>query len=123
MGFLIVFDSHDNKSFDEAICLHTLLTDELERRNERLRPVIFLVAAKTDKDPESEMFTSIIGQSEAYSAKTFTRLWKVSAMDGRNIKKMFKDMMYLIQGNELLWQIEIEEEEYEEEEEQECSIM
>eukprot|EP00922_Rhytidocystis_sp_ex-Travisia-forbesii_P069246 GHVS01103317.1.p1 GENE.GHVS01103317.1~~GHVS01103317.1.p1 ORF type:complete len:247 (-),score=26.02 GHVS01103317.1:197-937(-) len=88
MGYLIVFDALNNKSFDEALNLHDLLNEELQRRNERLKPVVFLVATKIDKNPESQILQSIVSQAETYSQKMRMRLWKVSAVDGKNVKRV-----------------------------------
>eukprot|EP00922_Rhytidocystis_sp_ex-Travisia-forbesii_P068875 GHVS01102739.1.p1 GENE.GHVS01102739.1~~GHVS01102739.1.p1 ORF type:complete len:249 (-),score=43.60 GHVS01102739.1:135-881(-) len=121
MGFIFVFDAHSNASFDEVLNLHALLTDQLDKKNEILKPVVFLVATKIDKDPESQTYQSIITQAEVYSQKAMVPLWKVSAVDGKNIKQMFEHVIRLIFGNELLWRVEIEKESPPEE--SECTLM
>eukprot|EP00922_Rhytidocystis_sp_ex-Travisia-forbesii_P057683 GHVS01085377.1.p1 GENE.GHVS01085377.1~~GHVS01085377.1.p1 ORF type:complete len:250 (+),score=41.36 GHVS01085377.1:46-795(+) len=121
MGLFLVFDSHSNASFDEALNLHASLNDQLEKKNEKLRPVVFLVATKIDKDIESATYQSIITQAEVYSQTMMMKLWKVSSVDGKNIKHMFEDMMRLIFGNEIMWRVEIEE--APEPEEKTCAVM
>lgn len=124
MGFILVFDANSNSSFEGVLNLHALINEYLDNRNDRLKPVISIVATKIDKDPECPTFQSIITQAETYSQKMMIRFWKVSAFENKNVKRMFKDMIYLIQGNQLLWMMEPEEQETEkEEEESECVVM
>merc|ERR1712194_332385 len=42
MGFLIVFDATDTKSYEEALNLHALLLDDLKKKKIKLEPVVYL---------------------------------------------------------------------------------
>eukprot|EP00922_Rhytidocystis_sp_ex-Travisia-forbesii_P057676 GHVS01085370.1.p1 GENE.GHVS01085370.1~~GHVS01085370.1.p1 ORF type:complete len:123 (+),score=15.33 GHVS01085370.1:222-590(+) len=113
--------AHVWPEYAQALNLHASLNDQLEKKNEKLRPVVFLVATKIDKDIESATYQSIITQAEVYSQTMMMKLWKVSSVDGKNIKHMFEDMMRLIFGNEIMWRVEIEE--APEPEEKTCAVM
>eukprot|EP01068_Selenidium_serpulae_P003507 Selendium_serpulae@DN3105_c1_g1_i1.p1 len=121
MGYLICFDAFNMKSWLEAIRVHTRLVERLEMQKSQT-PVIFLVATKTDKLPENDEEATIIPMAEQYVAKEFMRLWKTSALDGKNILNMFRDMTYLVLGNGQLWEIEYDASSEEEEPEEGCKV-
>ncbi|KAL8439319.1 hypothetical protein Efla_003956 [Eimeria flavescens] len=100
MGFLIVFDVTDPASFNKATELYDLPI---------ITPVIFLVANKTDVDPQGDTTTRLMGRAELYAQQVFCRLWHVSAFTGKNIKKMFVDMIQLIFANGMLWELDYQE--------------
>eukprot|EP00392_Amoebophrya_sp_AT5.2_P013302 g13420.t1 len=103
MGFLIVFDANDTKSYEEALNLHSLLLDDLKRKKIKLEPVVYLVANKIDKDPHSDTFCQIIASAELYSKEKMIRFWQVSALEFVRVKKMFREMVSKIRSNQILW--------------------
>ncbi|CAD7932069.1 unnamed protein product [Amoebophrya sp. A25] len=103
MGFLIVFDANDTKSYEEALNLHVLLQDDLKRKKIKLEPVVYLVANKIDKDPQSETYCQIIASAELYSKEKMIRFWQVSALESIRVKKMFREMVAKIRSNQMLW--------------------
>ncbi|XP_026194263.1 uncharacterized protein LOC34620042 [Cyclospora cayetanensis] len=124
MGFLIVFDVNSPESFSKATELYDLVKDFAEYRNSMISPVIFLVANKTDVDPQGDVPTRLLGRAELYAQQVFCRLWQVSAHTGKNIKKMFVDMIQLIYANGMLWELDYQEESASEEsDEDRCTIM
>merc|ERR1712178_518731 len=44
MGFMIVFDANDEKSYTEALNVHLMLDEDLRKKKIRLKPVFYLVA-------------------------------------------------------------------------------
>merc|ERR1719188_386522 len=106
MGYMIVFDSNDPKSYEEALNLHLLLKEDLARRKIKLEPVVYLVANKIDKDPQSETFFQIMASAELYSKEKMIRFWQVSAMEFIRVKKMFREMVSKIRSNQILWLID-----------------
>ncbi|CDJ49916.1 Ras family domain containing protein, putative [Eimeria brunetti] len=89
-----------------------------------ISPVIFLVANKTDVDPQGDVPTRLLGRAELFAQQVFCRLWHVSAFTGKNIKKMFVDMAQLILSNGMLWELDYHEESgSEESEEERCVLM
>ncbi|CEM33706.1 unnamed protein product [Vitrella brassicaformis CCMP3155] len=115
MGYMIVFDVTDKKSFDEACGIYLMLQEELEKKREKIKPIVFLVANKIDKESDSPQVRECIQIAEAYSQKMMLRLYRVSAIQNKAIKKLFRDMLTMIRGHQLLWMMEGEEEEVEEE--------
>lgn len=103
MGFMIVFDANDTKSYEEALNLHLLLQEDLKRKKIKLEPVVYLVANKIDKDPQSDTFFQIIASAELYSKEKMIRLWQVSALEFVRVKKMFREMVNKIRSNQILW--------------------
>ncbi|KAF8819381.1 Ras family protein [Cardiosporidium cionae] len=135
MGYMFVFDANEKSSFEEAINLYQLLEEYLDERQEKIRPISFLVANKivvcdkltfqigegsapfivADVNPNSSVFQSIITEAELFAQKKFIRLWKVSATQQERTRALFRDMIYLILAHTSLWLIDIEEESSEEE--------
>ncbi|KAL8275198.1 hypothetical protein Esti_000870 [Eimeria stiedai] len=72
MGFLIVFDVTDPASFNKAMELYDL---------PMITPVVFLVANKTDVDPQGEATTRLISRAEVYAQQVFCRLWQESGSE------------------------------------------
>eukprot|EP00397_Hematodinium_sp_SG-2012_P053147 GEMP01063261.1.p1 GENE.GEMP01063261.1~~GEMP01063261.1.p1 ORF type:complete len:126 (+),score=27.06 GEMP01063261.1:673-1050(+) len=103
MGFLIVFDATDPESYKEALNIHLMLDEDLKKKKIRLKPVIYLVANKIDKDPACEVFSQIITSAEVYSHSKMIRFWQVSALEYKRVKKMFREMLNAIRSNQLLW--------------------
>ncbi|CAD7944188.1 unnamed protein product [Amoebophrya sp. A120] len=106
MGFLIVFDANETKSYEEALNLHSLLLDDLKRKKIKLEPVVYLVANKIDKDPHSDTFCQIIASAELYSKEKMIRFWQVSSMEFVRVKKMFREMVSKIRSNQILWLVD-----------------
>lgn len=106
MAFLIVFDSNERESFDTACRIHSMLMESLDVQRVRVRPYICFVANKTEKDPLSEEHKLIIEQAEQYTQRAFVRLMKVSAVTAKNVKRTFWDLLYLVIGNQVLWELE-----------------
>jgi len=106
MGFLVVFDATDTKSYEEALNILLLLEDDLKKKKCRLKPVIYLVANKIDKDPACDIFVNIINSAEVYSLSKMIRFWQVSALEYKRVKKMFREMLNAIKSNQTLWLLE-----------------
>ena len=66
-----------NFRYEEALNLHLLLQEDLKKKKIKLKPVVYLVANKIDKDPQSEIFQQIITSAELYSQQKMIRFWQV----------------------------------------------
>lgn len=86
MGFLIVFDANDSKSYEEALNLHMLLLEDIKRRRIKLQPVVFLVANKIDADPQSEAFLQIMASAELYARERMVGFWQVQGGGGGGLQ-------------------------------------
>eukprot|EP00386_Alphamonas_edax_P008330 GDKI01027326.1.p1 GENE.GDKI01027326.1~~GDKI01027326.1.p1 ORF type:complete len:260 (+),score=78.21 GDKI01027326.1:144-923(+) len=121
MAFIIVFDVTDRKSWQEAVNLHQMLEADMARREQErkerspAKPVIFLVGNKIDKDGDD--VEEISGMAEAYSQQKFVPLCLVSATEFKGVKKLFREVLRLLRGNQALWLLEAEEESSDEERE------
>ncbi|PHJ19688.1 ras family protein [Cystoisospora suis] len=123
MGMLIVFDVNRKQTFNKAMEIYDTIESVLDFKQETLKPIIFLVGTQYDVDPTSEKVQSLLGEAETYAQAKFLRFWKVSAIDGKNVKKMFREMIYRILGMVMLWDFVYEEDSTSEEENEGCSIM
>jgi len=106
MGFLVVFDATDTKSYEEALNILLMLDDDLKKKKSHWKPVIYLVANKIDKDPACDVFINIINSAEVYSLSKMIRFWQVSALEYKRVKKMFREMLNAIKSNQTLWLLE-----------------
>eukprot|EP00746_Dinoflagellata_sp_MGD_P005101 gnl/MRDRNA2_/MRDRNA2_109878_c0_seq1.p1 gnl/MRDRNA2_/MRDRNA2_109878_c0~~gnl/MRDRNA2_/MRDRNA2_109878_c0_seq1.p1 ORF type:complete len:260 (-),score=58.06 gnl/MRDRNA2_/MRDRNA2_109878_c0_seq1:10-789(-) len=103
MGFMIVFDANSEKSYTEALNIHMMLEEDLLKKKIRLKPVIYLVANKIDKDPTSNEFQKMIASAQIYSQAKMIRYEEVSALEFKRVKKMFREMLGHIRSNQILW--------------------
>jgi GTPase SAR1 family protein len=109
MGFMFVFDAHDKESYKEALSLHKMLKDDLDKKKVRLNPVQFLVANQGDKNPSDETYKQIIEAAKVYSEEKMINLMEVSAMEfgfGDGIEKLFLNMVKTIKQNQILWMMD-----------------
>ncbi|PFH31383.1 Ras family protein [Besnoitia besnoiti] len=109
MGMVIVFDVNRKATLHKAMEIYDLIESVHDYKRESLRPIVYLVGNKYDVDPTSERVQAIIGEAEIFAQTKFIRFWKVSAVDGKNVEKMFLEMVYRILGCVMLWDIEYEE--------------
>nr|CEL71152.1 TPA: Ras family domain containing protein, putative [Neospora caninum Liverpool] len=123
MGMIIVFDVNRKATLHKAMEIYDLIESVREYKRENIRPIIFLVGTKIDVDPTSETVQRVLGEAEVYAQTKFIRFWKVSATSGKNVNKMFQEMVYRILGCVMLWDIEYEEDSESEEEESSCALM
>ncbi|KEP62219.1 UNVERIFIED_CONTAM: Ras family protein [Hammondia hammondi] len=123
MGVVIVFDVNRKATLHKAMEIFDLIESVREYKRENIRPIIYLVGNKYDVDPSSAKVQQTIGEAEIYAQTKFIRFWKVSAISGKNVTKMFHEMTYRILGCVMLWDIEYEEDSVSEEEESGCALM
>jgi hypothetical protein len=64
-------------SYEEALNIHLLLMEDMQKKRIRLKPVIYLVANKIDQNPHSDQFHQIITSAELYSQQKMIRFWQV----------------------------------------------
>ncbi|XP_055388785.1 uncharacterized protein LOC129617697 [Condylostylus longicornis] len=67
MAFIILFDSNEQDSLDKACQIHRMLMDDLELHKVRIRPYIYFVANKIEKDPEGDEHKVVIAVAEKYT--------------------------------------------------------
>lgn len=103
MGFMIVFDANSEKSYTEALNIHMMLEEDLMKKKIKLKPVIYLVANKIDKDPTSPEFQKMCASASIYSQSKMIRYEEVSALEFKRVKKMFREMLNNIRSNQILW--------------------
>jgi len=103
MGFLIVFDVNDMQSYKEAMQIHLYLQEDLNKKKIHLKPVVFLCGNKIDKEPGNPAVNQVIGAAQEYSQKNQVKFFAVSALEFKNVKKMFRNMLADIRTNQLLW--------------------
>lgn len=128
MGFLLVYDATDEKSFKEAVSLWDQLQTNLVQGaaaepSKSLqgpeKPVVYLVANKIDKDgakaganitDNSELVRLEIVKlrkwSQYFADKNKIRFFEVSALEFKNVRKLWWDMIEDIALKPKLWQIE-----------------
>ncbi|KAF4662139.1 Kinesin-like protein kif21b [Perkinsus chesapeaki] len=92
MGFMIVFDSSSEESYEEALNIALLMEETFKRKRARIKPVVYLVANKCDLDSESSRYQQIAHTAELFAREKGMRCWRVSARDFRQVGKLFRDM-------------------------------
>ncbi|CBZ56392.1 putative Ras family domain containing protein [Neospora caninum Liverpool] len=102
MGMIIVFDVNRKATLHKAMEIYDLIESVREYKRTVQR---------------------VLGEAEVYAQTKFIRFWKVSATSGKNVNKMFQEMVYRILGCVMLWDIEYEEDSESEEEESSCALM
>ncbi|KAL3128076.1 RAS GTPase [Cryptosporidium hominis] len=107
MGFIFVCDINDIDSIKAIELLYQKFQSISELSISSIKPVVFLCANKVDKDTETKNFELNLFRIEDFASRMFIRLWKTSALTGKNIRHMFRDMLYLINSNSALWQIDL----------------
>lgn len=103
MGFIIVFDAHSAKSYTEALNLHMMLEEDLLKKKIRVKPVVYLVANKCDKDPTSLEYQKMIASAQIYSQAKMIRYAETSALDYKKVKGVFRELLARIRSNQILW--------------------
>merc|ERR1712025_1223805 len=86
-----------------ALNLHMMLEEDLLKKKIRVKPVVYLVANKCDKDPSSLEFQKMIASAQIYSQAKLIRFDECSAMDFKKVKKIFRELITYIRSNQLLW--------------------
>merc|ERR1719265_1722483 len=100
---MIVFDANSEESYTEALNIHLMLEEDLDAKKIRLKPVIYLVANKIDKDPTNTDHQKLIASAAIYSHEKMIRYMEVSAMEFKRVKKLFREMLDHIRQNQILW--------------------
>mmetsp|Transcript_38109 Transcript_38109/g.89287 ORF Transcript_38109/g.89287 Transcript_38109/m.89287 type:complete len:281 (+) Transcript_38109:185-1027(+) len=111
MGYMVVFDSCDDNSFREAQEVLRHVNDSVNSMKEDGRPVVYLVANKVDKDPIGQDFRRILDDA-GYFAQKWARdhprinfkLYECSALEFKNVRKVFLEMVDDICDDASLWQ-------------------
>lgn len=101
LGFMIVFDCHDTKSWQEAQAIHQKLVETKTQQGTEMEPVVFLVASQVDridKDggkirEEAHKYTK--HWQKAHTVGDASRLFyeEVSATEFRKVKRLFRSML------------------------------
>ncbi|KAF7457304.1 Ras family protein [Cryptosporidium felis] len=86
MGFIFVCDINDVDSIKTVELLYQRFQSITELSVSSIKPVVFLCANKVDNDTETKNFELNLFRVEDFASKMFIRLWKVSALTGKNIK-------------------------------------
>ncbi|KAJ1608848.1 RAB/RAS GTPase [Cryptosporidium canis] len=107
MGFVFVCDINDLDSIKAVELLYQKFQSTTELSISSIKPVVFLCANKVDRDTETKNFELNLFRIEDFASRMFVRLWKTSALTGKNVKHMFRDILYLINSNSALWQIDL----------------
>merc|ERR1711907_584143 len=95
MGFLIVFDANDEDSLKEAFHIHELLEEDMNKKKIKIRPIVYFVGNKIDKEPanpDSKM-TTIIESARAYCDQNSMKFHETSALEFKKVKKLFREMI------------------------------
>jgi len=120
MGYMLVFDANDSTSWDEAQRIHIAFKTLLEQNTKtQIRPIIYFIANKIDKTSRTDEITATTTKAEQYCQQQSVRLMKVSALKAKNVKRAFYDLMRIVVGNEVLWEIEWEQEEDDDDDDEE----
>lgn len=123
MGYFIVFDSNSEWSLKEAQKIYRMLVNSLEvKKQADRRPPIWLIAAKIDKNPASVHFHYVMESANIWSQQVSVPLWMTSAHEYESIRKLFKEMLITIRGNQMLYAIDAMGEDEEEEEVKKCVV-
>lgn len=103
MAYFIVFDATKRKSYLEALKLHAELVDHQQKKQNKLKPIIYLVANKIDKDPWGDEFKQVQGSARMYSEGNAIRLFETSALQFRGVKKLFREVVKAVRVQQSLW--------------------
>jgi len=123
MAFFLLFDATSNQSYLEALRIHGSLKEFWEKKELKLKPIVFLVANKIDKDPLDETFLSVMESASMYSEFNALKLYKVSASQYNGVKKLFRSAMQAVLTNQALWIMDIKQKALYEEETNKCCIQ
>lgn len=117
MGFLLVFDATDERSFKEAVSLYDALQQNLaaaadepgQQKTAIEKPVVYLVANKIDKDASNMADSEVVKLrkwSQYFAERNKIRFMEVSALEFKNVRKLWWDMIEDIALKPKLWQVE-----------------
>jgi len=117
MGFLLVYDATDERSFKEAVSLFDVLQQNLASSAEESgkqssaseKPVVYLVANKIDKDASNMADSEVVKLrkwSQYFAERNKIRFMEVSALEFKNVRKLWWDMVEDIALKPKLWQVE-----------------
>lgn len=107
MAFLIVFDANDEESYKEAVKIYEGLREYHTINVNKMKPVINFVANKTDKDPTSSVFQSVMLSAKAYTQFNSVALRETSALQFKNVKKLFRSIVQAVRSNQALWLLDL----------------
>jgi len=107
MAFLIVFDANDAESYKEAVKIYEGLREYHLINVSKMKPVINFVANKTDKDPTSSIFQSVMLSAKAYTQFNGVALRETSALQFKNVKKLFRSIVQAVRSNQALWLLDL----------------
>lgn len=103
MAYFILFDATKKKSYLEALKLHAELVDHQRKKQNKLKPIVYLVANKIDKDPWGDEFKQVTGSARTYSEGNAVRLFETSALQFRGVKKLFREVVKAVRVQQSLW--------------------
>ncbi|KAH0480811.1 MAG: uncharacterized protein KVP18_002304 [Porospora cf. gigantea A] len=123
MGFIFTFDSTDYESFRECKEQISFFREELDERRIQGTPVLYLAATKKDLvDSQDPTHMKIAKEATELSLLMGVRLVKTSAMQGKNVDRIFRGLTEMVVGLPTLWRKEEQEEESSSEDEG-CGLM
>lgn len=103
MAFLIVFDSNDENSYTEGVRIYEQLREYHENKKDKMNPLLFFVANKIDQDPTSRVHREVIQSAQAYADFKGVPLHKVSALQFKGVKKLFRNVVQAVRACQVLW--------------------
>mmetsp|Transcript_41122 Transcript_41122/g.113340 ORF Transcript_41122/g.113340 Transcript_41122/m.113340 type:complete len:263 (+) Transcript_41122:88-876(+) len=103
MAYFLMFDTTDQKSYLEALRLHKGLLAYWQKKELNLKPVVFLVGNKIDKDPGGETFFEVSQNAHMYSEHCAVPYFTVSATQYTGVKKLFRTAVQTVRIHQSLW--------------------
>lgn len=123
MGYIIIFDSNEETSFQEAQKVYRMLIDSLKtKKQDDKKPPTWLVASKVDKNPASLNHHRIMESARIWSEQVCVPLWRVSSQEFGSVRKLFHEMLMQIRANQSLWAMDHLGADEEEPEEKKCVL-
>lgn len=105
VGFMIVFDCHDNKGPDTVKAIHEEIESRRQQSGIQREPVVFIVANQLDRDVQSIDAASNREKVSIYVDDTRKRCKlnhlfyeETSAMELRRVKSVFRKMLFAMRA-------------------------
>lgn len=102
MAFMIVFDASDDNSLTEAIDVFEKLQVQIQLKKAHLNPIIYLVANKLDKSDKGNKVVAL-AEEFAESRTPKQKVERVSALEIRKVKQLFRKVLSDVRDNHVLW--------------------
>jgi len=106
MVYFIVFDCNSADSYKIALAQEKGIYDYLKKKDINVKPVIMLVATKTDQDPGSVTSEQVLESAGQKSTKEGVNFERVSALKFQGIKRLFRKGVMMARMNQALWLLE-----------------